>query len=309
MNRHSIRAALVALTLIGGGLAGAPLLGGATAAEVIVGDIVIAGAFSRATLPNAPVGGGFLTLTNKGMTDDRLIAAASPVAGVMQLHEMKMEGDVMKMAELANGIPVPAGETVTLAPGGLHLMFMQLKEPLVEGTQVPVTLTFERAGTVEVLLDVQAFGAKAPDHSMHGDASGHDAHAAHAHGNGAGMDMSGMSDLDAIAAMQKAMFDKPENPLTMGPIVIVGDYAVSAWAQDGTGGRALLRKAASGWAIHLCSGAGLKDAMELARIGVPHDVAHELAAQLSTADASVAPELVKQFDAFDGVMMIDDSLI
>lgn len=310
MNRHSIRAALVALTLIGGGLAGAPILGGAAvAADVTIGDIVIAGAFSRATLPNAPVGGGFLTLTNKGTTDDRLIAAASPVAGVMQLHEMKMEGDVMKMAELPNGIPVPAGQTVTLEPGGLHLMFMELKEPLVEGTQVPVTLTFEKAGTVEVLLDVQAFAAKAPDHSMHGDASGHDAHAAHAHGNGAGMDMTGMSDLDAIAAMQKAMFDKPDNPLTMGPVVVVGEYAISDWAQAGTGGRALLRKTASGWAIHLCSGAGLKDAMELAKIGVPHDVAHELAAGLSSAEASVAPELVKQFDAFDGVMMIDESLI
>ena len=160
MQTHTIRAALLALTLLGCTLAGTPFTTAAIAAEVTIGDIVISGAFTRATLPNAPVGGGFLTLVNKGGTGDRLIAASSPVAGVMQLHEMKMEGDVMKMAELPNGIEIPAGETVTLAPGGLHLMFMELKEPLVEGTQVPVTLTFEKAGTVEVLLDVGGIGAK-----------------------------------------------------------------------------------------------------------------------------------------------------
>jgi copper(I)-binding protein len=115
------------------------------------------------------VAGGFLSISNTGSADDTLIAATSPFAGDVQLHEMKMEGDVMKMQELPAGIPVPAGQTVMLKPGGLHLMFMQLKQPLVEGTQVPVTLTFEKAGTVELLLDVGGAAAKAPAmHSMHG---------------------------------------------------------------------------------------------------------------------------------------------
>lgn len=75
----------------------------------------------------------------------------------------------MKMAQLPEGIEVPAGATVTLAPGGLHLMFMQLKAPLVEGTRVPVTLTFEKSGTVEIELEVGGIAAKEPamDHSMH----------------------------------------------------------------------------------------------------------------------------------------------
>lgn len=135
----------------------------AAPAEVVLGDLTISGGFSRATLPNAPVGGGFVTITNKGASDDRLIAATSPAAGEVQLHEMAMEGDVMKMRELPDGIPVPAGETVSLQPGGLHMMFMQLAGPLVEGTSFPVTLTFEKAGTVTVELSVASPGAKVPD--------------------------------------------------------------------------------------------------------------------------------------------------
>lgn len=136
---------------------------------VTVGDLEIAGAFSRATLPNAPVGGGYLTITNKGDADDRLIAVSTPVAGTSQIHEMKMEGDVMRMKELPDGLVIPAGETVKLEPGGYHLMFMELKAPLVEGQSFVVTLTFEQAGTVEVEVEVGSPAAKMPDmeHPMH----------------------------------------------------------------------------------------------------------------------------------------------
>ena len=135
--------------------------------EVSIGDLGISGGFARATLPNAPVGGGYLTIVNHGSADDRLIAATSPAAGDVQLHEMKMEGDVMKMTELADGIAIPSGQTVTLAPGGLHLMFMQLTGPLVEGAMVPVTLTFEQAGTVTVTLAVRDIASKAPASGAH----------------------------------------------------------------------------------------------------------------------------------------------
>ncbi|KKB13227.1 signal peptide protein [Devosia geojensis] len=137
------------------------------AAVVTAGDLEITGAFTRATLPGAPVGGGFLTITNTGAEDDRLIGASAAFAGEAQLHEMAVENDVMKMRELPDGIPVPAGEAVTLEPGGLHMMFMGLKEPLVEGTEVPVTLTFEKAGTVEVTLAVAAPGADAHGEHNH----------------------------------------------------------------------------------------------------------------------------------------------
>ena len=131
-----------------------------------LGDINISLPFTRATLPNAPVGGGFLTIENTGTEADRLVSATSEVAGETQIHEMAMEGDVMKMRQLADGLEIPAGETVVLAPGGFHIMFMGLKQAFVEGETVAVTLTFERAGSVEVLLPVAAAAADMPAGAM-----------------------------------------------------------------------------------------------------------------------------------------------
>ena len=127
-----------------------------------LGELNISLPFTRATLPNAPVGGGFLTIENTGTEADRLVSAASTVAGATQIHEMAMEGDVMKMRQLVDGLEIPAGETVVLAPGGFHIMFMGLKQAFVEGETVAVTLTFEKAGSVEVLLPVEAAAADAP---------------------------------------------------------------------------------------------------------------------------------------------------
>jgi copper(I)-binding protein len=132
------------------------------ASEVRIGDIVLSGAFARATLPSAPVGGGFLVIANTGSTDDRLVSAQADVGRDTQLHEMAVVGDVMRMRQLADGVPVPAGSTVTLAPGGLHLMFMGLTRPLVEGESFPVTLTFEKAGSVTLDMAVTGFAARAP---------------------------------------------------------------------------------------------------------------------------------------------------
>ena len=126
------------------------------------GDLNISLPFTRATLPNAPVGGGFLTIENTGAEADRLISATSDVAGETQIHEMAMQGDVMKMRQLTEGLEIPAGETVVLAPGGFHIMFIGLKQAFVEGETVAVTLTFEKAGSVDVLLPVQDAAADAP---------------------------------------------------------------------------------------------------------------------------------------------------
>ena len=129
---------------------------------VHLGSINISLPFTRATLPNAPVAGGFLTIENTGAEPDRLVSATSDIAGDTQIHEMAMQGDVMKMRQLADGLEIPAGETVVLAPGGFHIMFMGLKQALVEGETVTVTLTFEKAGTVDVVLPVEAAAADAP---------------------------------------------------------------------------------------------------------------------------------------------------
>lgn len=136
---------------------------------VAVGDLTISGAFTRATLPNAPVAGGYVTITNAGDEADRLLDAQSSFSPDVQIHEMAVVNDVMQMSQLPDGLEIPAGEMVTLEPGGLHLMFMDISQPFVEGETVPVTLSFERAGDVEIELAVQAFGAS-------GMSSGHEGH-------------------------------------------------------------------------------------------------------------------------------------
>ena len=121
---------------------------------VTAGDLELTAGVTRAMLPGQPVGGGFVTITNKGGEEDRLVSATSPEAGEVQMHEMAMEGDVMKMRQLNDGIVIPAGETVELKPGGLHLMFYKVSEPFKEGATVNVTLTFEKAGAVDLVLPI-----------------------------------------------------------------------------------------------------------------------------------------------------------
>lgn len=144
----------------------------AGAAEIKAGDLVITEPWSRATPAGAKVAGGFLTIENKGATADRLLSGSAPVAGKFEVHEMRMEEGVMKMRPLDNGLEIAPGKTVKLVPGGYHLMLMDLQRPLKEGEQVPVTLQFEKAGTVQLSLDVQGIGAKAPA----GAAAGHGGH-------------------------------------------------------------------------------------------------------------------------------------
>lgn len=128
---------------------------------VKLGDLEISGGAAKAMLPGAKVGGGFLTIKNGGAAADRLVAVESPVAGRVEIHEMAMEKDVMKMRKLDDGVAIPAGETVELKSGGLHLMFMQVSKPFAEGETVPVTLVFEKAGKVDTTLTVGTAGGGA----------------------------------------------------------------------------------------------------------------------------------------------------
>jgi copper(I)-binding protein len=121
--------------------------------------IKIDGAYTRATAPGQQVAGGFMKIENKGNTADQLLSASSPAAGEVQLHEMSMEGNVMKMRQVKD-IAVPAGGSVELKPGGYHLMFMNLKGPFAAGQTVPVKLKFAKAGELEVKLPVNEVGAQ-----------------------------------------------------------------------------------------------------------------------------------------------------
>ena len=123
-------------------------------------NIKIEDAYTRATAPGQQVAGGFLKIDNKGNAD-QLLGASSPAAGEVQLHEMAMDGNVMKMRQVKD-IPVPAGGTVELKPGGYHLMFMNLKGPFVAGQTVPVKLKFAKAGEMELKLPVNPLGSSGP---------------------------------------------------------------------------------------------------------------------------------------------------
>jgi len=134
----------------------------AHAQGVKVGDLVISQAWSRATPGGAKTGGGYLTIENKGSAPDRLIGASADVAGKVEVHEMATNNGVMTMRPLESGLTIDPGKTVKLAPGGSHLMMMDLKNPLKQGEKLPITLQFEKAGKVAVTLDVQGVGAKGP---------------------------------------------------------------------------------------------------------------------------------------------------
>ncbi|MCR9219944.1 MAG: copper chaperone PCu(A)C [Alphaproteobacteria bacterium] len=167
--------ALIGLLAVGIYLIG--LAPQAKAQSVKAGDLMIEQAWARATPPGARVGGGYLTITNHGAAPDRLIGGSVDFAERLEIHEMAMQGEVMKMRALPDGLEIPPGGAVTLKPGGYHLMFMGLKNALEQGARVPVTLAFERAGRVTVDLAVAGMGAKSHDgQGAHGGHGGHGGH-------------------------------------------------------------------------------------------------------------------------------------
>ena len=129
-----------------------------------LGSLEITTPWTRATAPTARTGGGFMTITNKGATADRLVSARSTASEKVEIHEMQMDGSVMRMRELAKGLDIPPGATVMLKPGSYHIMFMELKAPLAKDAKVQVTLVFEKAGSIDVQLNVQAMGAMPQGH-------------------------------------------------------------------------------------------------------------------------------------------------
>lgn len=135
----------------------------AEAHEYKVGDLEIEHPWTRATPKAAEVAAGFLKITNHGDQPDRLIAASSAICDVGQIHTMVIENDVMKMQELKDGLEIPAGATVELKPKSFHVMFIGLRQELLEGGTIEGELVFERAGRVAVEFSVEAAGAHGMD--------------------------------------------------------------------------------------------------------------------------------------------------
>ena len=135
----------------------------ASAHQVKVGGLLIVHPWSRATPGQAPNGAVFMKIENQGQADDKLLSASSDVAAMVGIHEHVMEGDVAKMRPV-DFVPLPAQSTTELKPGGYHVMLMGLKEPLVEYGSFHLTLTFEKAGSIEVEVQVEEAGAAEPTH-------------------------------------------------------------------------------------------------------------------------------------------------
>jgi copper(I)-binding protein len=132
------------------------------AADYDVGSIHIAQPWSRATPKGASSGAGYMTITNKGSAPDKVNCVSSDASAQCQIHTMTMEDGVMKMRPVEGGLEIKPGETVTLKPGGLHMMLLDLKHPLEQGQSVKATLKFDHAGTVDVEYPIAGIGAPAP---------------------------------------------------------------------------------------------------------------------------------------------------
>jgi hypothetical protein len=124
-----------------------------------VGDLTVASPWTRATPGGAKIAGGYLKITNGGKSADRLVSVTSAGADRVEIHEMSMTDGVMRMRPLADGLTIKPGETVEFKPGGFHLMFLDIKRPLKQGDALKATLKFEKAGTLDVSLNVNAMGA------------------------------------------------------------------------------------------------------------------------------------------------------
>jgi hypothetical protein len=134
-----------------------------TPASYMAGNITIGQVWSAATPGGASTGAAYMTIMNHGTVADTLLGGTTPVASGFEIHQMSMANGIMTMRPMPGGIAIPAGSTVTLGPqANYHVMLTGLKQPLKEGTHVPATLNFAKAGMVQVELAVGPIGARAP---------------------------------------------------------------------------------------------------------------------------------------------------
>lgn len=136
------------------------------AAQQQAAQVRIENAWAAPTPGGVEVSAGYLTIVNSTGSEDALIGVSSPRAGRAEVHEMTMQDGVMQMRAMTR-LPIAAGQSVTLAPGGRHLMFFDVAQPFAEGETIPVRLTFERAGAIDVSLPVRRQGASHTGHTDH----------------------------------------------------------------------------------------------------------------------------------------------
>ena len=152
MSRLTVRA--IALTC-------AISFAGMASAET-VGSITVENAWARTVPSGSNVAAGYLSIRNDGDEPDRLLSASASFAGASEIHQTTMSDGVMQMRPVTDGVIIPAKSTVVLEPGSYHLMFRRLTGPIKEGDALPAELTFERAGGVDITIQVLGIGAQGP---------------------------------------------------------------------------------------------------------------------------------------------------
>ncbi|MFJ5488746.1 copper chaperone PCu(A)C [Hansschlegelia beijingensis] len=133
--------------------------GAASAEDYKAGDLLISNPWSRATAAGAKVGAGYFTLTNQGSTPDRLVSVSSDFSEKAEMHETTTENGVSRMRPIPGGLEIKPGETIRFEPGGKHLMFLGLRQPLKQGESVKGAVVFQKAGKVDLDFAVKAVGA------------------------------------------------------------------------------------------------------------------------------------------------------
>jgi copper(I)-binding protein len=266
--------------------------------------------YARVMVGNGSV---YFMLNNHADADDVLLSASSPDAQMVHLMNSSADAAGVMQMDMVDGFAIEAEGSRTLAGGGDHVMLMGVTRKFAPGDTVTLVLQFERAGEVTLQVPVDnkrttppgpgptAYDAQATaSHEAHALAEPQD-HAAHAAHTGA-MSVPVGPDAEMIVATMKALFDKPDQPLTVDPVVVSGDSAIASWAQGDAAGRALLARRDGQWQIVLCGGPDLRSPAFLALHGVSG--ADDLSAMFNLAEDKLGTEAVSRYSSFEGIMMV-----
>lgn len=269
----------------------------ASTVPAFAADIRIDQAASHAMVPGAKVGDGYLTIVNDGDQPDRLIAAESDRARSVQLHRMDMSNGIMTMRELKGGLTIPARTTLRLAPD-YHLMFNNVDKPFRKGETIKTTLTFEKAGDIDVGLVVGNIAGPLDD-----DKDG----MAAPNASEMSMDMAHMHHAEkdpqvAIRDVLKMMFETPDKPLLIEPITVQDEWALAGWQQDRHGGRVLLKQWPHGWRVQMLGGDTFKSVAGYEGAGLSPREAEQLSRRVLEVEAKLDEKTRQLFGSFEGTV-------
>jgi copper(I)-binding protein len=245
--------------------------------------------YALETPATAMSGAGYMTITNTGSEPDRLLEVRADFPRVT-LHGTQTEAQGVTRMIPVEGIEIAPNETVALAPGGMHVVFMGLDgDPFEEGERIPATLVFERAGEIAV-----EFWVEPRDGGMTG-------YGEHDHGS-----IAPGHDPVRLAEAQAALRDVLGADTIFGPAAFAGNAAVLSWAIAGEAGRAFLREEAGGWSVILLSGESLRFAATFRALGMSPRLAAELEASIATIEADLESTQRAAYDAFAGTLFLVD---